>query len=201
MIYKDTKTFFKLKGLEKNNFPEMIICHHSGGTDANPLADTSHHTAEMMESWHLSKGWDGLGYTYVIHKDGAVWRGRPEHRSGAHTVNYNSKSIGIVLAGNFDATYPTKEQEMSFMELYKDIITRHPQLTTDNIKYHRDFAKKTCPGNNIKPDYFKNLAIQATKVETEIKDDTKEALEFCKVENSKYKSFFQKLLDLILSFK
>lgn len=201
MKYNDTKTYTKLKSRTASNFPEMIICHHSGGTDANPLADTSHHTAEMMESWHLSKGWDGLGYTYVVHKDGAIWRGRPEHVSGAHTVNYNSKSIGIVLAGNFDATYPTKEQEHAFMELYKDIITRHPHLTPYTIRYHRDFAKKTCPGNNIKPDYFKNLAIKATTVEPEIKDDTKEALEFCKKENEKYKSFFQRLLDLINLFK
>jgi len=198
MKYKDTKTYTKLKGLTVNNFPEMIICHHSGGTDLNPLADTSHHTAEMMESWHLSKGWDGLGYTYVIHKDGEVWRGRPEHRSGAHTVNYNAKSIGIVLSGNFDATYPTKEQEQAFMELYKDIVSRHPHLVPDTIKYHRDFAKKTCPGGNIPSDFFKNLGIQSIKVEPEIKDDTPEAVAFLVRENEKYKrSFFRILLDLI----
>jgi hypothetical protein len=68
----ETKTYKKLKDWATNNKPEYLIVHHSGGTDAYPLADTSHHTAQIMESWHLSKGWDGLGYQYVIHKDGEV---------------------------------------------------------------------------------------------------------------------------------
>lgn len=203
MQLNKTKTFIRMEYLPRTNFPEMLIGHHTGGTDANPLADTSHHTATMIEDWHVNgKGWDGIGYTFVIHKNGDIWQGRPMHRSGAHTVNYNSKSIGVCFSGNFDATYPTKEQENAFMQLYKDVILKeYPAITPDKIFPHRKFANKTCYGNHLKDDWLSNLAKKAIEIQPEIKDDTKESLEFCKVENSKYKSFFQKLLDLILSFK
>jgi len=181
MEFYETSTYKKLKGGPKNNFPAKYIVHHSGGTDANPLLDTSHHTAAMMESWHLSKGWDGLGYTFVIHKDGDVWRGRPEHRSGAHTVNHNSSSIGICLAGNFDATMPTKEQEEAFKELYRYLVGIYGRLP---IHYHRDFAAKTCPGKKIPKDYFARLAENALAPKVEIPDNTPEAIAYCRTESS-----------------
>jgi len=38
------------------NRPEVIIVHHSGGTDANPLADTSNQTFEIIKNYHVSLG-------------------------------------------------------------------------------------------------------------------------------------------------
>ena len=109
-MINETSTYIKFKDKPKDNFPEMIVVHHSGGTNADPLADTSNHTAQIMEAYHLSLEWEGLGYQYVIHKDGEIWAGRPEQYHGAHTTGYNKKSIGICLAGNFDATLPTLAQ-------------------------------------------------------------------------------------------
>lgn len=186
---KETKTYKKLKSKKQDNFPEMIILHHSGGTDANPLADTSSHTADMIEQWHMAKGWEGIGYTYVIEKDGTIAKGRPETYHGAHTVNYNSKSIGICMSGNFDATYPTKAQEESFKTLYKDISKRYKNL---KVYPHRKFANKTCFGKKLKDDYGQKLA-DVSMIQPEIKDDTKEALAFCKAENARYQTLFGKL--------
>jgi len=146
MKYFDTNTFTKMNGSPSNNNPTQIFVHHSGGTDANPLADTSEHTAKGMELWHLGKGWDGLGYHYVIHKNGDVWRGRPEHRNGAHAVGYNTKSIGICLAGNFDATLPTQAQIESLKELMLEVKSRHD---ISAIRPHRSVANKTCYGNRL----------------------------------------------------
>lgn len=71
---KKTKTFLKMQYLPKNNNSfEWLVLHHSGGTDADPQADSSHHTAEMVEQWHLAKGWEGVGYHYLIHRDGTIW--------------------------------------------------------------------------------------------------------------------------------
>jgi N-acetylmuramoyl-L-alanine amidase len=180
MKFNETTTYKKLVKLPANNKVLKVIMHHSGGTDLNPLLDTSHHTAQMMESWHLSKGWDGLGYTFVIHKDGAIWAGRPEHRSGAHTVNQNAQSIGICLSGNFDATYPTKEQEEAFKELWRYLYDKYGPLP---IYGHRDFARKTCPGNNIPEDYFAELAEKALRSKIEIQDNTPEAEAFIEMES------------------
>jgi len=152
----ETKTYKKLKDWATNNKPEYLIVHHSGGTDAYPLADTSHHTAQIMESWHLSKGWDGLGYQYVIHKDGEVWKGRPEHRNGAHARGYNTKSIGICLSGNFDATNPTDAQVESLTKLLQELSEKY-NVPLKNIIPHRNVANKTCYGNNLSEDWARNL--------------------------------------------
>jgi len=151
---KETKTYKKMVGLPVNNFPTQIIVHHSGGTNANPLEDTSHHTAQIMETYHLSLGWDGLGYHYVIHKDGEVWKGRPEHRNGAHTRGYNTSSIGICLSGNFDATLPTEQQKASLKSLLLDIKTRH---SIQSIVPHRKYANKSCFGRNLADDWASDL--------------------------------------------
>ena len=157
----ETETYKKMKDLETNNFPEYLIIHHSGGTDADPLADTSEHTAKGMELWHLGKGWDGLGYQYVIHKNGDIWKGRPEHRNGAHAKGYNTKSIGICMAGNFDSTLPTESQIIALKQLLITIRDKY-SITIEKIVPHRNFANKTCYGNKLSDDWARNL-IDETK--------------------------------------
>jgi N-acetyl-anhydromuramyl-L-alanine amidase AmpD len=107
-----------------------------------------------MEAWHLAKGWEGLGYHYVIHKNGDVWKGRPEHRNGAHATGWNEKSIGICLAGNFDATMPSEAQIASLRGLLKEIKAKYP--IKDTVP-HRKYAQKTCYGKKLSDDWARNL--------------------------------------------
>lgn len=152
----ETYTYKNFKDKKQDNFPEYIIVHHSGGTDKNPLEDTSNHTAKTMEEYHLSLGWEGLGYQYVIHKNGDIWLGRPETYHGAHTVDFNYRSIGICLAGNFDATLPTKEQESALKGLIEG-IRGHYAIPLDKILPHRKFANKTCYGKKLSDDWARKL--------------------------------------------
>lgn len=173
------------------NKPEYIIVHHTGGTDANPLADTSHHTATMIRSWHLEKGWSDIGYNWVIEKDGKTVKGRNELIDGAHTIGYNSKSIGICLSGNFDATYPTKDQELSLKKLLQDILVRYPNITKEKIVPHRKFANKTCYGKHLKDDWAQNLLKEPTP---EVKDGSEACKEYLSKQNI---STLSKFLDFI----
>lgn len=152
----ETSTYKKLKDKPKDNNPEFLIIHHGGGSDADPLADTSHHTAKMMEEWHLAKGWEGLGYQFVIHKNGDVWRGRPEHYHGSHTTTHNKKSIGLCLSGNFDATLPTKAQEDSLRSLLVGLMSTY-NISKDKIVPHRTFANKTCYGKKLSDTWARDL--------------------------------------------
>lgn len=152
----ETSTYKKLKDKPKDNNPEFLIIHHGGGSDADPLADTSHHTAKMMEEWHLAKGWEGLGYQFVIHKNGDVWRGRPEHYHGSHTTTHNKKSIGICLSGNFDATLPTKAQEDSLRSLLVGLMSTY-NIQKEKIVPHRTFANKTCYGKKLSDTWARDL--------------------------------------------
>jgi len=173
------------------NIPNKIIVHHTGGTDANPLEDTSHHTAVIIKAWHLAKGWQDIGYNWVIEKTGKISKGRSETIDGAHTLGQNAQSIGVCFSGNFDATLPTKEQEESFKVLYKDLQIRYPILTTDNVFPHRKFANKTCFGKKLTDNWASNLAKKAMETNPEVKDGTSECKELLKKER---KSIIDKII-------
>ena len=59
--------------------------------------------ANEIHAWHQQVGYDGIGYHYVIRKDGTLERGRPIQKIGAHAkVNqHNLRSIGLCLVGGY----------------------------------------------------------------------------------------------------
>lgn len=136
-----------------------IIIHHTGGTDADPLADTSGHTFKTVDAYHKTKFnfksslGHYIGYHYFIDKTGETTKGRDESEAGAHTIGHNM-DIGICLAGNFDATMPTEAQVTALKTLIGDIKSRH---TIEKVVPHRHFAKKSCYGMNLTDDWAANL--------------------------------------------
>ena len=59
--------------------------------------------AQTIHRWHKERGFDGIGYHYVILEDGTVENGRPEFWSGAHAKGHND-AIGICFIGDEDFT-------------------------------------------------------------------------------------------------
>lgn len=60
--------------------------------------------------------WD-ISYNFLVGGDGNVYAGRGWTSEGAHTFNYNSRSIGIALIGTFEDYLPGKEQLDTLMKL------------------------------------------------------------------------------------
>ena len=52
-------------------------------------------------------GWAGIGYHYVIRKNGQVEIGRPDWAIGSHAYGENSHTIGVHVCGNFEIAEPT----------------------------------------------------------------------------------------------
>ncbi|MDC1191168.1 peptidoglycan recognition protein family protein [Gammaproteobacteria bacterium] len=146
-----------IKMTTKDNKPEWIVVHHTGGTDKNPLLDTSFHTFETVQSWHINgRGWENFGYHWMIEKDGSIRKGRPETYHGAHAKKLNKKSVGICLAGNFDATLPTKKQQEALQGLLREVMSRW-DIDTSKIIPHRNVANKTCYGNKLSESWARDL--------------------------------------------
>ena len=132
--------FSTLKSRLKTN---LIVIHHVGGIDDDV-------SAEEIHKWHLANGWAGIGYHYVIRKDGTIERGRPLDAIGAHTYGYNKTSIGINLVGNFEVSTPKPEQIESAACLIATLCNRY-KLTPNKstVRGHRDFNATLCPGENL----------------------------------------------------
>ena len=76
-----------------------IIVHHAGGTDSNPLQDSSNYTVAMCNNDHkarfnmLSSLGSYVGYHYFIDKAGVVTQTRADTEEGAHCVGYNNTAF------------------------------------------------------------------------------------------------------------
>lgn len=166
------------------NKPQYLIVHHTGGTAANPLADSSNFTFEQCNALHkerfnfISSLGYYVGYHYYISKDGTIKQARLDSDEGAHTIGYNLKSIGICLAGNFDATLPTPAQIRALQGL---LVSKSKvyNISKERIVPHRAFAVKTCYGRKLPDDWarkllensmFKILLINLDVTDPELKD-------------------------------
>ena len=90
----------------------------------------------------------GVGYHYVIRRDGTIEPGRPEWMIGAHCLNHNRYSIGICYEGGLDARGQpedtrTLEQKLAMLHLLEVLHRRYPKAV---IVGHRDLdPHKACP--------------------------------------------------------
>ena len=110
-----------------------------------------------IRQWHKAKGWEDVGYHFVIRRDGKVERGRPEDMVGAHVAGYNSNSIGVCLVGGVNEKDFTKAEnnftkEQLFSAFVKKLSAKYPKAT---VLGHRDFPKvaKACPSFNATQEY------------------------------------------------
>ena len=103
----------------------------------------------QINTWHHQRGFHlGIGYHYVIRRDGTVEPGRPEWLTGAHCLNHNAHSIGVCYEGGLDirgqpADTRTSEQKASLRTLLEDLHRRYPKAL---IVGHRDLSHdRDCP--------------------------------------------------------
>lgn len=122
---------------------DMIVIHHVGIPDGDTPAAAIHRA-------HLANGWAGIGYHYVIRKNGVIERGRPLAVVGAHAYGENYHTVGINVTGNFDKEVPTYAQMKSLTELVTALCRiYHIDPGPATIVGHRDVNSTDCPGRNL----------------------------------------------------
>ncbi|MDE6042809.1 MAG: N-acetylmuramoyl-L-alanine amidase [Muribaculaceae bacterium] len=104
-------------------------------------------TAAEVDRWHRARGFERIGYHFLVGLDGTVETGRPVEVAGAHCKGRNMTSIGVAYAGGLDAQgrpadTRTPEQRRALIELISALLRRFPGA---RVHSHRDFAAKACP--------------------------------------------------------
>ena len=116
------------------------------------------HTAKDINLWHRLRGFNEIGYNYVILLDGTIEQGRDVDKIPAHVEGHNKDSIGICYIGGVDKNTlqpkdtRTKAQKEALIKLLKELRELYPDAV---IQGHRDFVgvKKACPCFNAKDEY------------------------------------------------
>lgn len=141
------KLFLQFTEYEERASTEVIVIHHAGF----PEGDKDSSAAELHKFHQQTNGWAGIGYHYVIRKDGTIEQGRRPQMIGAHAYQHNKNSIGICVAGNFNLAKPQAAQMDSLKLLTAWLCQRYKlnPMGKGVIVGHRDLNDTTCPGDNL----------------------------------------------------
>ena len=143
-MVKIKDTWLKFDTLNERNMTNMIVVHHTG----NPVDDDL--SAEEIHESHKAQGWAGIGYHYVIRKDGTIEEGRPVWSVGSHAYGRNRDTVGIHVCGNFEIAAPTEMQLNSLAELIGWLCRKYSlQASKDVVVAHRDLMATACCGENL----------------------------------------------------
>ncbi|MCK4846073.1 MAG: N-acetylmuramoyl-L-alanine amidase [Deltaproteobacteria bacterium] len=123
-------------------------------------SDSDFGDKDLIDGWHSARGWDGIGYHYVIlnghpsdapyrrSEDGVIEIGRDVDEIGAHCYGENKDSIGISLVGR---NHFTPLQLFVALPLLLSALLKEHGLGVKDIFGHGEFnSKKTCPNMDMK---------------------------------------------------
>lgn len=98
---------------------------------------------KQIRSDHVTnRGWQDIGYHYLVRRDGEIECGRMESVVGAHAEGHNAKSIGVAWAG---IEKPTGPQYATLLRLTRELLGRYG-LGVHRVFGHRELgALKACP--------------------------------------------------------
>ena len=63
--------------------------------------------SEEINNLHVDQGLNGIGYHYVIRRDGSIQRGRPVNIEGEHALDHNQRSIAVCFVGGINVPSET----------------------------------------------------------------------------------------------
>lgn len=109
--------------------------------------------AAEITKWHQAKGWETIGYHFVIRRDGTLEPGRLVQMVGAHVQGHNATSIGICLVGGVGADADpennfTAAQFSQLQQLLAQLLVSYPGC---RIVGHRDLSPDADGDGIIEP--------------------------------------------------
>ncbi|MDZ7831646.1 MAG: N-acetylmuramoyl-L-alanine amidase [Desulfobacterales bacterium] len=125
-------------------------------------SDSDWGSVAEIDRWHVARGFDMIGYHYVITNgcvayndaydpdyDGMTRQGRRLDQVGAHCRGENYDSIGICLIGRHHFT--ARQLCQSLPDLLCSLFDIKTLTSIDQIYGHADFnPHKTCPNINTR---------------------------------------------------
>lgn len=141
-----------------------IVVHHSA---------TPGGSARSFDRYHRDKGWDELGYHFVIGNgtetpDGMIEVGSrwQKQKHGAHCKTpdnfFNEHGIGVCLVGDFTKTRPTARQ-LAALERLTGFLCDRCGIRPDRVVSHQAVTHKTaCPGRFFPMSSLRRAVASAT---------------------------------------
>jgi hypothetical protein len=152
-----------------------VVIHHT--------TDRNNYTAAQVPAiiradyaYHLSRGWNDIGYNFLVDRFGRIWEGRrggiAAAVQGAHAGGFNYLTLGVAVIGNYETATPNTATINALQRLIAwrfDLGHIDPLATTTltaanypsarwsagtvvrlpSIIGHRDVGYTACPGARL----------------------------------------------------
>lgn len=161
-------------GFVYTNTVKAAFVHHSASGNNYACKDAPAVLRSLYRYHVVSSGWRDFGYNFAVDKCGTVYEGRAGGVSkavlGAHTMGFNTNSMGVAVLGTYTSTTPPAAAVDAVARLTawklglfsrdpraKTTLTsgggnRYPKgknVTMNVISGHRDGFATACPGAKL----------------------------------------------------
>ena len=132
------------------------IVVHCSATRPEWMADEGINAQlKEIDRWHRERGFDMIGYSYVISRAGEAVMGRPLEKTPAAQKGHNTGSIAICLIGGFGSDaddlateHFTPVQLARLHALIKELQEQY-NVKNENVIGHNKISTKACPGFRV----------------------------------------------------
>lgn len=136
---------------------QEVVLHHFWSPSLAQYKGLS--TWEGVRRYHMQeRGWTDIGYHFGADAQGRYWIGRDYRKSGAHVLNRNAHTLGVAMPGNFDVEDPTVS--LAHAARLVRVLCDRFSLRPANVRFHREFADKSCPGTRCNLDKFRRQVFE-----------------------------------------
>jgi flagellar hook assembly protein FlgD len=152
----------------------LAFVHHTVSSNSYTKAQSAS-IVRGIELYHVkSNGWNDIGYNFLVDKYGQVFEGRYGGATkpvvGAHSLGFNTGSVGIAVIGDYGSTSITPAARAALISLlawrldlaHVDPLSKVVRVSAGNPKYpagravtlnaisgHRDVYPTSCPGARL----------------------------------------------------
>ncbi|XP_032590871.1 peptidoglycan-recognition protein LC isoform X6 [Drosophila grimshawi] len=126
----------------------VIIAHTA--TEGCDNLDVCSYWMRSIQSYHMDTlDWSQIGYNFLVGGDGRVYVGRDWDDIGAHTIRYNTGSIGIAFIGSFGKMEPTELQLRACQLLIAEGVHLGKLSEDYKIYGHKQLLATESPGDKL----------------------------------------------------
>ena len=132
-----------------NNPPPFVIIHHTYTPACISEADCIYVARVIQQHDMKDLDYDDVSYNFFVATNGKIYEGRGWEFAGQHTPDYDHKSIGIALIGDFNHDEPTNQQIEATLKLL-DAGLIHNKLAKDyKLVGAKQVMKTDSPGDKL----------------------------------------------------
>ncbi len=150
---------------------KKAVVHHTVSSNSYSQSQVPGMIAGIQAYHQDGRGWDDIGYNFVVDKYGGIWEGRgggiDRPVIGAHASGFNTNTVGISVLGDYSSATPSSAtlegvSRIAGWKLYTGAVdpsgsssftsgggTKYAAGTVVNLPNvigHRDVGATTCPG-------------------------------------------------------